>query len=295
MDFVREKIVLFMKAILFLFVMKFFFFSKNNSKISNKKNILRHPSELFKKHKLMIEAHRGVNLEVYQNTMEAFARSIDYGLDVIETDAWLTKDKVLVLVHGGGHWGNIKRYYNISKTVKSLTWKEISKFRTVKDNLKMPRLSDLFKLAKNKIIINLEIKDPRINLTFSHIMKLIEKYDFFEQIYFTSFYFEYYNKTIEYNKKHNKNIIFEFAYEINDTNYDYTKKGNILSIYNKDITKETCDKAHANGMAVLASFRNGDKESGKIYKKLVEDGVDIISVNRPLLAKKFVKYYYKEN
>ena len=39
----------------------------------------------------------------------------------------------------------------------------------------MPKLEELIKLAKNKIIINLEIKDPRIDLIFPKITKLIEK------------------------------------------------------------------------------------------------------------------------
>ena len=38
----------------------------------------------------------------------------------------------------------------------------------------MPKLEELIKLAKNKIIINLEIKDPRIDLIFPKITKLIE-------------------------------------------------------------------------------------------------------------------------
>jgi glycerophosphoryl diester phosphodiesterase len=136
--------------------------------------------------------------------MESFSKAIEYDIDCIETDVWLTKDKVLVLVHGSGEWGRLKKFYNVSRSVTNMTWKQISKYRTVKDNLKMPKLEELIKLAKNKIIINLEIKDPRIDLIFPKITNLIEKYDFHDQIIFTSFYNEYYNKTVEYNKKKEK-------------------------------------------------------------------------------------------
>ena len=37
-----------------------------------------------------------------------------------------------------------------------------------------------------------------------------------------------------------------------------------MSIYWKNITKEICDKAHSNGIAVSASLRF-DKESSRIY------------------------------
>ena len=57
----------------------------------------------------------------------------------------------------------------------------------------MPRLSDLMKLAKDKIFIDLEIKDQRIDLVFPHLIKLIEQYDFFDQIALCSPFYEYYN------------------------------------------------------------------------------------------------------
>ena len=106
---------------------------------------------------MLIEAHRVANKEIFQNTMESFSKAIDYDIDCIETDVWLTKDKVLVLVHGSGIWGRLKKFYNVSRSVTNLTWKQISKYRSVKDKLKMPKLEELIKLAKNKIIINLEI------------------------------------------------------------------------------------------------------------------------------------------
>ena len=296
-DFVEEifkyliiKIISILLIFLFLFLI-----SKKEKNITPIAHEKRFSIDIFK-NKMLIEAHRGANKEIYQNTMEAFSKAIEYDIDCIETDVWLTKDKVLVLVHGSGLWGKLKKFYNVSKSVTNMTWRQISRYRTVKDNLKMPKLEDLIKLAKNKTIINLEIKDPRIDLIFPKITKLIEKYDFHDQIFFISFYNEYYNKTVEYNKKKRKNIIFEFAYRENVTysQFDFSKKGNIMSIYWKNVTKEICDKAHANGMAVSASFRF-DKESPINYKKLIEAGVDAISVNYPSFAKKYRDFYNKKN
>jgi glycerophosphoryl diester phosphodiesterase len=66
-----------------------------------------------------------------------------------------------------------------------------------------------------------------------------------------------------------------------------------MSIYWKNVTKEICDKAHANGMIVSASLRF-DNENTNIYKKLIEYGVDIISCNEPSFAKKYRDFYYKK-
>ena len=59
-------------------------------------------------------------------SMESFSKDIDYDIDCIETDVWLTKDKVLVLVHGSGIWGRLKKFYNVSRSVTN-PWKQISK------------------------------------------------------------------------------------------------------------------------------------------------------------------------
>ena len=134
-----------------------------------------------------------MNKEIFQNTIESFSKAIEYGIESLETDVWLSKDNVLVLIHGS-RIGNISKYYNHNGNIKELNWDELSSLRTIKDNLTMPRLIDLMKLAKNKIYIDLEIKDPRVDLVFPKITKLIEEYDFFDQISICSFYHGYYEK-----------------------------------------------------------------------------------------------------
>ena len=44
----------------------------------------------------------------------------------------------------------------------------------------MPRLRDMMELTKDKIFMNLEIKDDRYDLVFEHVVSLIEEFDYFE-------------------------------------------------------------------------------------------------------------------
>ena len=39
----------------------------------------------------------------------------------------------------------------------------------------MPKFEDIIKLTKNKIFMNIEIKDPRIDLVFSYLVNLLDK------------------------------------------------------------------------------------------------------------------------
>jgi len=262
-------------------------------KNSYDEKIKRYPQDIFMSHKLFIESHTGLNKEVFQNTLESFSKAIENNIESLETDVWLTKDKVLVLVHGSAE-GEIGQYFDHSGNVMNLTWNELSKFRTIQDNLTMPKLSDTLNLTKNKIFLNLEIKDPRVDLVFPYIMKEIEKYDFFDQISLSSLYHGYYEKVKEYNMNNDQNIVFGFVYKMNQSEFfDYSKKGSSLNIYFKDATKEVCDKAHQNGMAVLAWIRTKDRENNKVYRRLVNNGVDVICCNDPVSAKKFRDNLYR--
>ena len=264
-------------------------------KTSYEEKIKRYPQDIFMSHKLFIESHAGLNKEIFQNTLESFSKVIENNIESLETDVWLTKDKVLVLVHGSNE-GELREYFDHSGNVMNLTWKELSKFRTIKDNLTMPKLSDALKLIKNKIFLNLEIKDPRVDLVFPYIIKEIEKNDFFEQISLSSLYHGYYEKIKEYNKNNDQNIVFGFVYKANQSEiFDYSKKGSSLNIHFKDATKEVCDKAHQNGMAVLAWMRMRDKENYEVYKRLADNGVDVICCNDPVSAKKFRDNFYDQS
>ena len=120
-------------------------------------SLVRHSQDIFSLHKTFIESHRGVNREIFQNTLKAVEKAIEYGIESIETDVWLTKDNVAVILHGGTK-GELEGYYNCKGFVRKLTWEKLSKCRTIEDNLPMPKLEEMMELTKDKIFMNLEIK-----------------------------------------------------------------------------------------------------------------------------------------
>ena len=252
-------------------------------------------SDLFDNNKTIVESHRGINREIFENTLESFARAINYGIDSIETDVWLSKDNVLVIYHGWGEFGQLQNLYDHSGNIIETNWKDLSHYKTLADGLNMPTLKDVMELTKNKIFLNLEIKDPRVDLIWPFLVELIEKYKYYDQIALSSFFFDYYNKTKEYNSKFNRNIPFGFLYHRNNSQeFIVDKTGNCLNVYWTDATKSLCDRAHKNGMAVLVWFEMLDEENFSVYKWLIDNGVNVICSNEPMLAKKYVKEYYNK-
>ena len=251
--------------------------------------------DIFSNKKTIIESHRGTNREIFENTLESFTKAINYGVDSIETDVWLSKDNVLVIFHGYGENGQMSGMYDHGGNITETKWTELSGYRTIYSSLKMPTLQDVIKLTKNKIFLNLEIKDSRVDLLWPNLIQLIEKYNYQDQIAISSFYYEYYNKTKEYNLLNNKNIPFGFLYHKNDSNpFILDKKGNSINVYYTNATKELCKTAHKNGMAVLVWFDMIDEENFDIYRQLINNRVNVICSNEPALAKKFVEEYYRK-
>ena len=50
-------------------------------------------------HSRRLYAHRGASAERPENTIPAFERAIEIGVDALETDVHLTRDGALIVVH----------------------------------------------------------------------------------------------------------------------------------------------------------------------------------------------------
>ena len=135
-------------------------------------------SILKKDHLVYIEGHRGMNRKFYENTLKSFAEAISCKIDSIEFDVWLTKDKVPVIMHGGDK-GQLCPHFKVddkSLLVNNITFEEIRKLEYKKDpEQKIPTLEEVLDLCKDKIFLNIEIKDPQIEETFGKVVKLIEQ------------------------------------------------------------------------------------------------------------------------
>ena len=251
--------------------------------------------EIFKpNHIPYIEGHRGVNKEFPENTLRAFQNALDNEIDGVELDIWLSKDNIPVVVHGS-FMGFLFFYYKKAfGFVRNYLLDELKKLEVRNGEDKMPTLEEVFKLSKDKLFINIEIKDGRSDRLFPILIDLIKKYDMFEQISISSFHHKYAKLVQEFNQNNNKKIEFGFLYgkKLIFDYFKYDMENTTLNIYYTDATKERCDKAHENGMAVIAWFRMNDKENEKIYKNLLDNGVDCIISNFPKEAKKYRDFYF---
>jgi glycerophosphoryl diester phosphodiesterase len=108
-----------------------------------------------------ISAHRGVLALAPENTLAAYQKAIDLGLDFIEIDVRPTRDKILVSVHDG----SLKRTTGLDRPVSAVTLSEIRElsagefFGQPFAQEKVPTLEEIFRLGRGKIGFYLDFKD----------------------------------------------------------------------------------------------------------------------------------------
>src|SRR5689334_22762272 len=138
--------------------------------------------------RLDIQGHRGARGLVPENTLPAFERGIDLGVTTLELDVAVTRDGVVVISHDAALNPDITRepggafLTEPGPAIRDLTFEVLQRYDVGRlnparnyakafpeqqaiDGTRIPRLSDLFELAKRKgdgrVRFNVEIKsDP---------------------------------------------------------------------------------------------------------------------------------------
>ena len=92
-------------------------------------------------------AHRGARIDEPENTLPAFRRALDLGASGLETDAWLTADGEVVLVHDPVVRRGVRR-----KKVAASTAAELAEFG-------VPRLAELYDQLGTDYELSVDVKD----------------------------------------------------------------------------------------------------------------------------------------
>ena len=144
--------------------------------------------------KIVVEGHRGYAAKYPENTMVSFEAAIDLGVDAIEFDVWLTKDKVPVILHDG----NCKRTCGVDVHIRDLTLEEAKKLsahyeekfgdKFVGAAVEIPTLEEVLQLQAQKnpnLLLGVEIKEyteENVDLTVA----LLKEYGVYDQCFFYS-------------------------------------------------------------------------------------------------------------
>jgi glycerophosphoryl diester phosphodiesterase len=120
-----------------------------------------------------IWAHRGASARAPENTLVAFREAATAGADGLELDVHLSRDGVPVVIHDD----TVDRTTNGSGAVDALTFREIraldagSWFGRQFAGESLPTLEEVFRLAGDRLRLNVEIKNAAAGIAVLALMK----------------------------------------------------------------------------------------------------------------------------
>lgn len=138
-----------------------------------------------------IYGHRGASAYAPENTMEAFRKAMEQGVDGIELDVHLTKDGVVVVTHDE----RIERVSDGTGYVQNLTLEELKQFNFNKTipgfaECKIPTLEEVYELVHpSNLRVNVELKTTQFLYPglCQKLIDLAKKWDMEDKVIYSSF------------------------------------------------------------------------------------------------------------
>lgn len=103
--------------------------------------------------KPLIIAHRGASAEFPENTLPAFRRALELGVDGIELDVHTTRDGVPVVFHDD----QLRRLTGAKGRLVRCTWRQLAALH-VRGVERIPRLVDVLRLTRGRAVVQIELK-----------------------------------------------------------------------------------------------------------------------------------------
>jgi glycerophosphoryl diester phosphodiesterase len=232
---------------------------------------------------VLVIAHRGFSGGAPENTLAAFKKAIDLGVDMIELDVLLSKDGQIVVIHDD----TLNRTTNGKGRVTDYTLDELKQldagswFGTQFSGEKIPTLKEVLELTRGKMFLNIELKKGELgqytmmDLTDRSLQE-VEKTGMLNQVIFASFDPSAIDRIIGKNPKIPVALIYNqswtFPQEVTGG-----RSISVLSCSGKVLTQTNISKAHQRGMKVIAWTLNTEEH----IQHFLNMGVDGIVTDYP--------------
>ncbi|NHN29053.1 glycerophosphodiester phosphodiesterase family protein [Paenibacillus agricola] len=141
---------------------------------------------------LIVAAHRGYKSAYPENTLLAFQKALELGVDMLEFDLRLSKDNVLMVLHDE----TLDRTTNGTGPIGDYSLTELKQldaggwFNQVFEGLKIPTFEELCQLLQpySEVLLNVEIKkSENAQEAVDKTIALLQQYGYLSRCVFTCF------------------------------------------------------------------------------------------------------------
>lgn len=232
---------------------------------------------------IMVIAHRGFSGAAPENTSAAFQKGIEIGSDMIELDVHLSRDGEIVVIHDE----TLERTTNGKGMVADHTLQALknldagSSFGPAFVGEKIPTLKEVLNLAKGRVLVNIEIKNPthqRYSITelAQKTLREVEKAGMIDKVIFSSFN----PASLEWIEKKEPGALTAFLFHrpwnsLRDI--PGSQNYSVLNLRDLHLTREKVAEIRRAGKKINVYTVNPEEE----IRKFAEWGVDGIITNHP--------------
>jgi len=216
---------------------------------------------------MIIMGHRGAAALEPENTLLSIGRAIEIGVNAVEIDVHLSKDKEIVVIHDS----TVDRTTDGSGPVCNFTLDELKKLDAGKGQ-HIPTLQEVIDFIGNKVDLVIELKEEA---TEESVFELIKKNNIEDTVYVISFWHRFV-KTIKEMDSHIKTGVLFVGCPVDICIATQTSADAVVMNYSF-IDSKFVQTAHKENLKVFVW--NIDERN--LLKPYVDMGVDGIGTNDP--------------
>ncbi|MBS4219138.1 glycerophosphodiester phosphodiesterase [Bacillus sp. FJAT-49711] len=232
---------------------------------------------------IIVAAHRGFSSNYPENTLLAFQKAVDIGVDMIEFDLRLSKDNEVVIIHDQ----TVDRTTNGSGKVQDFTLRELKEL-DAGDGQRIPTLKEFCKMLQpySELLFNIEIKRGSKAIEVAdRAIEILRKFDFLDRCVFTSF---------------EANIVAHIhdTYQCKTQGFPEDKMSNYIPGKNGTFSKLWAIGIEMNVLTreMVQSYKSAGKlawsfcpDDAKQVKYSLDCGVTLMTCNNPVPALQYIK------
>jgi glycerophosphoryl diester phosphodiesterase len=216
---------------------------------------------------MMIMGHRGAAALEPENTLLSIGRAIEIGVDAVEIDVRLSKNKDLVVIHDG----TLDRTTSGTGPVSHFGLNEIKELDAGKGET-IPTLQEVFDLIDRRVTLVIELKEAG---TERLVVELIEKNNLEENVYVISFWHELVRNVKKMNSRIKTGILL-VGCPVDSCVATHASADALVMRYSF-VNREFVEMAHKEGLRVFI----WNIDDAHLLPPYAEMGVDGIGSNDP--------------
>jgi glycerophosphoryl diester phosphodiesterase len=241
----------------------------------------------FMKYSIVRQAHRGASGMYPENTILSFSKAIEEGVEFIEMDLHLTRDRQVIIIHDETY----DRTTNGNGWVWDMDMEDVKKLDAGQGQ-HIPSLLEVIELARSTSVrLYLELKyepntadsaraEPEAIQTAEEVIKILQQEKFLDRVVVTSFS----SNVLKHAKKLEPRLPIVLTPSPQDGSLSPKQVmdmvvpcANVVAYYYRHIDKSFMDEARLAGISVWA----WDPDDPVEIQRVVNLGVQAVETNRP--------------